>query len=100
MLSKKKSEFPFLTIPDLSDETVVYYDTSGGGPLFLVAGLIVVVGFGAAEIVCTGTVYLILKHLEERKDSFSSLTYKLHKELTMALACQVNSCLLCIPFFV
>ncbi|CAD5220361.1 unnamed protein product [Bursaphelenchus xylophilus] len=53
------------------------------------AGIFVFVGFFIFEVVSIVIIFVVLRQLEEKKSSFSKETYRLHKQLTVALGVQL-----------
>ncbi|CAD5220339.1 unnamed protein product [Bursaphelenchus xylophilus] len=74
-------------LPNISGKVVVYFDYDN--TFAAITGGAVFFGFFAAEFISFGCVFMILHELEAKKESFSSITYKLHRQLTIALGAQL-----------
>ncbi|CAD5220337.1 unnamed protein product [Bursaphelenchus xylophilus] len=84
--------YPGSVIPDISGKVVFLLNT--GNEFTAIAAGLVFFGFFAAEVISIGCVYMILRILDSKKASFSKVTYRLHRQLTIALGIQLST-----PFF-
>ncbi|CAD5220365.1 unnamed protein product [Bursaphelenchus xylophilus] len=80
-------KYPNATKPVLSKNPIMFTDPNNVHALYTV--LFVVIGFLIAESVSFVTVFFLLRILESKKASFSKATYKLHRQLLIALAVQL-----------
>ncbi|CAD5205799.1 unnamed protein product [Bursaphelenchus okinawaensis] len=87
-ISEMIKQFPDMEIPKVEGNYFIYMDYDSEYSVY--AGALIFIGFIAAEFLSITSVYLILKQLEVKKASFSQATYKLHRQLTIALGVQVN----------
>ncbi|CAD5208525.1 unnamed protein product [Bursaphelenchus xylophilus] len=83
------ANFPGVPLPQFEGRLFIYVDYTSQYSKY--AGFGIFFGFFAAEIISIGCVYLILRQLEAKKASFSKATYKLHRQLTIALGVQLST---------
>ncbi|CAD5214745.1 unnamed protein product [Bursaphelenchus xylophilus] len=83
--------FPNATLPDFN-QVILYLPPTTEHSLG--AAIFIFCGFMTAEFVSVGSVYMLLRKLESKKASFSKATYRLHRQLTIALGLQLST-----PFF-
>ncbi|CAD5220341.1 unnamed protein product [Bursaphelenchus xylophilus] len=76
-----------LPLPNFNGTVILYVDYRS--EYGLAAGVFITVGFFIAEVVSLGFVFVLLRMLEAKKESFSKITYKLHRQLTIALGVQL-----------
>ncbi|CAD5208523.1 unnamed protein product [Bursaphelenchus xylophilus] len=82
------ANFPGIPLPEFEGQLLLYLDYNSQYSKY--AGAFVFIGFLAAEAISIGCVFLILRQLETKKASFSKATYKLHRQLTVALGIQLS----------
>ncbi|CAD5220351.1 unnamed protein product [Bursaphelenchus xylophilus] len=75
--------------PQLPDFSRLILYISPNTDKIVYAGVFVFVGFFIFEVVSISVVIVVLRQLEEKKASFSPETYRLHKQLTVALGVQL-----------
>uniref|UniRef100_A0A1I7RZG2 G protein-coupled receptor n=1 Tax=Bursaphelenchus xylophilus TaxID=6326 RepID=A0A1I7RZG2_BURXY len=73
-------------LPDFS-RVIFYFPPTTEYSLY--AAIFIVGGFVLAEVLSLLSVYALLRKLQEKKASFSEMTYKLHRQLTIALGLQL-----------
>ncbi|CAD5230266.1 unnamed protein product [Bursaphelenchus xylophilus] len=78
---------PNAEFPNFNGTVIFYTDYKSDYAIF--AAIFIFVGFFVAEFTSIGFVFVLLKMLESRKESFSVMTYKLHRQLTVALGVQL-----------
>ncbi|CAD5220349.1 unnamed protein product [Bursaphelenchus xylophilus] len=78
--------FPNDPLPDFT-RVIMYTPPTTGNAIY--AGLFIFIGFVTFEVASLIVVYITLRQLEERKKSFSIDTYRLHRQLTIALGMQL-----------
>ncbi|CAD5208522.1 unnamed protein product [Bursaphelenchus xylophilus] len=82
------ANFPGIPLPEFEGRLLLYLDYNSLYTKYAI--VLVFIGFLAAEAISIGCVFLILQQLEAKKASFSKATYKLHRQLTVALGIQLS----------
>ncbi|CAD5214099.1 unnamed protein product [Bursaphelenchus okinawaensis] len=73
-------------LPNMDNDIFLYIDYRSD--YVVAAAIFVGVGFFLAETVSIGCVLVLLKLLDKKKECFTRMTYKLHRQLTIALGVQ------------